>query len=304
MDCANSYGEILYNESISKTLSDAEKWQLKKLRLVPVFERSTLLQDYGRKLFECGSFLSFGEDEAGHSVLSGANFCRTRWCPMCQWRRSLRLYAAMSQLWDTLRDQGGEFLHVVLTVRNCSAEDLPSTLDRMQLSFRHMIRDPALKGWVGALRFTEVTTNATLDPRSMFHPHFHVLVMVRASYFHSRYYVATKMLRELWQQYLSVDYLPQVFMRKADQRAINEIAKYCVKPFDFEQKFIEKEKFIYESLFTALAGRRLYQAFGSFRSSLQALHEDDVQESHSCSRVSSFTYDYRRARYIPAAVRS
>ena len=76
----------------------------------------------------CGSVLEFGiyPDKAR---LQFANFCKDRLCPMCNWRRSLKLYGQVSAVMDVLEEQGYQFLFLTLTIKNCSASDLPKTID-------------------------------------------------------------------------------------------------------------------------------------------------------------------------------
>lgn len=287
----------LYNGCISGMLDTAEYFKEKSNRLALIFDGSLLLHDYCRQLFACGSYLSFARDAGGGVKLTKANFCRLRWCPMCQWRRSRRLACKLSDLWDSLRSSGFEFLHMVVTVRNCSGDDLPGTLDRMQIAYRHMMKDSALRGWSGAMRFTEVTYSKSTNT---FHPHFHSLVVVRSSYFHSRSYVSTDRLRACWQAHMELDYLPQVYITKADAQAINEVAKYCVKPFEFEHSDPDAERKIYEELYTALSQRRLYQSFGVVREAAQSLGTlDDSEDSGEASGLSdySFVYNYLERSY-------
>ena len=61
-----------------------------------------LLSLYRRadRVSQCGSYLDFGVLPDGTKKLVKANFCRDRLCPMCNWRRSLKLYSQVSQVMD------------------------------------------------------------------------------------------------------------------------------------------------------------------------------------------------------------
>ncbi|MBQ2202349.1 MAG: protein rep [Clostridia bacterium] len=301
--------EKVYNDGILDYVTSAEYYKRKSNQLSVIFENSSLLHDYGSKLYACGSFLGFAWDaDASRVTLSRSNFCRVRFCPMCQWRRSRRLAVDLADLWADLISDGYDFLHVVLTVKNTGADDLKDTIDGMQKAYRNMLHDPALIAWKGALRFLEVTYSEGSDT---YHPHFHSLVIVRKSYYHSRHYVSTDALRELWKKYLRSDYLPQCYISKADTHAINEVAKYCVKPFDLECDDWKTERKVYETLYFALHGRRLFQAFGHVR-----IHRQQAENGLAASadpadgptdgqaRICDLSYDYRSRVYRPLASES
>ena len=71
--------------------------------------------------------------------LHGANFCRNRLCPMCNWRRSLKMYSQVSQITDKiLTTRKSRFIFVTLTVKNPDAEHLTETLDLMNKGFSYI----------------------------------------------------------------------------------------------------------------------------------------------------------------------
>ena len=97
-----------------------------------------IITDNGLKsLEECGDTLVFMRNEEGEKRLHGANFCRNRLCPMCNWRRSLKMYSQVSQITDKiLTTRKSRFIFVTLTVKNPDAEHLTETLDLMNKGFR------------------------------------------------------------------------------------------------------------------------------------------------------------------------
>lgn len=132
------------------------------------------------------------------------------------------------------------FIMLTLTVRNCELTDLRSQLGEMHKAWRKLLKREELKldGWI---RTTEVTRGK--DDTA--HPHYHCLLMVRPSYFGSNF-IKQERWRELWQDSLDVDYLPQVNVKtvkdeegtlkvsKTDAAisATVEVIKYAVKPSD------------------------------------------------------------------------
>lgn len=74
-------------------------------------------------LAECGSFLVFDRNEQQRLRLHRANFCKVRLCPMCSWRKSLKLFGQVSKITDVLLEKNPttRFIFVTLTVPNCTA---------------------------------------------------------------------------------------------------------------------------------------------------------------------------------------
>ena len=94
-------------------------------------------------------------------------------------------------------------------------------------------------GWI---RTTEVTRDKE-RPNEYAHPHFHVILMVKASYF-THGYIKQAQWSEIWRDCLKADYMPMVDVRavkarKGDdiaiQSAIAETLKYSTKPSDMIQ---------------------------------------------------------------------
>lgn len=94
--------------------------------------------------------------------------------------------------------------------------------------------DGVIQGW---LKTTEVTRNPQTNEA---HPHFHVLIMVKPSYFKKNYIRQFEFV-EIWQKALKADYLPNVDIRTVKNKhnnkedletAVQELLKYSVKEAD------------------------------------------------------------------------
>ena len=199
----------------------------------------TGFQKYADRINACSQWLDFrlvpeASEGAYKLKLSSVRLCHCRQCLICSWRKSLayksRAYKVLPQVvadYPTAR-----YLFLTLTVKNCAITDLRETLKWMNQSFARMTK---LKNWsaLGYLRTTEVTKGK--DGVSA-HPHFHLLVMVKASYF-GRNYVRQDEWVEMWKKALRVDYNPvldvQALKFKSSPVALlAEIVKYQVKPND------------------------------------------------------------------------
>lgn len=186
------------------------------------------------RLRECATFLSYKKTENGMR-LDRANFCRVRLCPVCQWRRSLKVFGQTCKVLDAYESKGKHaYAMLTLTLKNCEADELKACIDGMTKAWDRMTRTAKWKRVVlGWYRGTEVTHN--LDANT-YHPHFHVLLAFRKSYFTSRYYMKHEEWRDMWKQALRIDYDPVVSIEKcygSNAAAIAEVTKYSTKPDDF-----------------------------------------------------------------------
>lgn len=205
--------------------------------------------DKAARIRGCAPRLSFAVDgESGRLKLDAAWFCRVRLCPVCQWRRSLKCYAQAAQIVaDIERREPGRWawLMLTLTVRNADPYELAQTLRHMADSWHRLIKlEPWTRVVHGTMRSLEITHNLQLDGTSYdtYHPHYHVLVMVPATYFRSRHYLSRDRWAQLWRAAARLDYTPQVWVSRikalpgkpeAIAAAIAEVAKYATKPNDY-----------------------------------------------------------------------
>lgn len=124
------------------------------------------------------------------------------------------------------------WLFVTFTIKNCEITDLRSTLDHLNKSFKRfsLLKDFPAEGW---LKTVEVTRGKNESA----HPHFHILMMVKPSYF-STGYLSLEKWKSLWQKSLRVDYPVQVDVKALKNEGANfaavlaEVIKYQVKESD------------------------------------------------------------------------
>ena len=211
------------------------------------------------RMLLCSGVLEFGEiaDEETGEVrlrLLKARFCRVRYCPICQWRRSLLWRAKFYQALPGIiaANPTARFIFLTLTVENCRIEELRETLQGMGKAWGRLIKRKEFSFVMGWVRTTEVTREKD-DPKRGFkarpgycHPHFHVLLMVSSSYF-GRDYVKQEQWAEAWRGALRVDYTPVVDVRAVRQKTetnrekalphdgLVETLKYSVKPSDMTE---------------------------------------------------------------------
>ena len=231
-------------------------------------------------LESCGDYLEFVNYSDGTKKFRRSNFCKLRLCPMCQWRRSLklswRLYQAMEKSKDKCR-----FLFVTFTQKNCAGADLRDELIRMSKAFSSMLRRKPLNGLVvGSCRTFELTINL----RDMtYHPHIHAVLAVKPSYFTGRYYLKQSRWRELWQGAMKLDYLPQVSVKAVDADVAFEAAKYETKGLSLLDKLadIRQSVEVLTTVHKALYHKRLVSFTGFFK----AISFDDLNDIEGDSEL-------------------
>ena len=196
----------------------------------------TKYQRYADRIKNCATLLDFrlvpNNGESYKLRLSSAYFCHARHCVVCQWRRSLRIKArAFRAIPGILQDfPTARFLFLTLTVKNCDVAELRETITHMNKSWQRLSQLKIFPA-IGYLRTTEVTRGR--DGQSV-HPHFHALLMVKASYF-STGYISQKEWVEIWRKSLRVDYKPILDVQALKKDAsvtplLAEICKYSTKP--------------------------------------------------------------------------
>lgn len=291
--CETGTGEILTDVAESgKTRNWSDKKSM-NLKMSDLYQKAMQIDETVmspsrlQQMRDCASYLVFGQKE-GKKKLVDANFCRVRLCPMCNWRKSLKLFAQVSEITDVLLAEkpSVRFIFLTLTVKNPIAEELTKTLNQMNEGFQWLVQKsktfaPAKKlkeNLLGYLKSTEITYNSKTNT---YHPHFHVLFEVKSSYFATGY-IKQKDYVQMWKSALKLDYDPQVDVRNiknATSRVIAEVAKYPVKTADLLK--LKNETQAVNALITlhhAMHKRRLITFGGDFKDIRRRLKLDDVEE--------------------------
>lgn len=242
------------------------------------------------RLKDCSNWLKFSHDGKNYK-LNDVRSCRIRFCPTCQWRKSLKMLANFSRVFPRIREDypTSKFIFLTLTVKNCPASDLKLTVNHLAQSFRRLTRIKLWpgQGWIKKLEITRSDTGEA-------HPHLHALVMVPGRYFTADYLSHDKWV-ELWQQCLRVDYKPVIrievvkpknevlskegtelqSINQSQSDALLSAIRYTLKyEFKADKQQIESE--FLSHLIPALRNTRSIEFCGCFR---QYLKDKDMDES-------------------------
>jgi plasmid rolling circle replication initiator protein Rep len=239
------------------------------------------------RVLHCGDTLEFALSENEHKLFY-ADFCKDRFCPMCLFRRSLKIFGQVSACMDELdKDKDGfEYLFLTLTIKNPAFDDLGSALSALKDGFSRLLHRKVFREVVcGGFYSIEITFN---QKRMEFHPHIHSVLAVRKSYFGKRYLSQAKWC-DIWQECLQVDYLPIVHIERVKglilddlsvdyKSVVAEVAKYSVKDKDYlVLDDVELSERILSKLLDVLNHRKLCGFWGCFADVRKSLRLDDVE---------------------------
>ena len=251
--------EILSDTSATgKERPWAEKKQNNVL-LSGIYKSINLRKSY--RLRDCANTLEFSIYADGTKKLKSAYFCHVRLCPVCSWRRGLKIFSQtkmimdeLVKLKDTVRKRPlYRYLFLTLTVKNCTASELSHTLDDIfkswELFTHRKIFNRAVVGWMRSLEVVHDTEQYITISRytermryydsrgikpgdknpnfDMFHPHIHCILVVPTDYFDwdSKKYIAQQEFAQVWQSCLKAEYMPVVDVRVIRTNTRRGIAK-------------------------------------------------------------------------------
>lgn len=269
-----------------------EKYQKQKENSYKILElvgTDYTFQNFGTKnlyetLINCGTRLAFSKainDNNNIYHLTGANFCRNRICPMCQFRRSEKMFAQMIQLVRHL-EQDYRFIHLVLTIPNVeTGSELIEAIEKLYKGFNKFWHYADIKkAFKGCLRCLEISYNYQ---NYSFHPHLHCLIAVKPSYFNdTRIYLNYDKVRQLWGKAMQSKQPLQIYLRSCkvgDYVGVAEVCKYCVKPLDLTQGENDIANLtVILTLWHTLKGKRFVQKYGVVKEAFNNLFSENDDE--------------------------
>ena len=275
--------QVLIDKSASGRIRPWKENKMKNHYLALAYD--TIDPHKAVRLRNCATLLDFAVGSDGTKKLANANFCRVRLCPMCNWRRSLKVFSQTLSIMRYLESQNYAFIFCTLTVRNCEGQDLSDTITAMMTAWSRFIGYKDIKKAIkGTFRALEITHNLDIKSTSYntFHPHIHVVFAVNKSYFTSRDYLSKDKIIELWRKAAQLNYNPSVDIRKiksAQAKAVAEAAKYAVKANDYI--ILDDWDLSLDTiriLDKALDRRRLVSYTGVFKNAHTALNLDDAED--------------------------
>lgn len=266
-----------------------EKFKPKKLQVekaVKLMKESFLRLKVNRieNMMNCGSFLEFLADkEKEKHRLIRANFCKDRFCPMCQWRLAVKEAYMLSVILKAIeKEEDKRFIFLTLTVPNVKAEELNEEIKLLSRSFTNLIKRVNRKSEIskGYVRKIEVTYN---EERDDYHPHIHAIIAVNKTYFKKNYYLNQKDWLQLWREVTKKtgideqgrDEISQLNVQAVRdlEKSAQEVGKYTVKSMDF----LYSQK-VFDVLVLVLKGKRLISFGGLFKEYRDKFKKDELKD--------------------------
>lgn len=236
--------------SLSSISPRDKLWQDKKLlsETIAQLYRDSEYSKYSSRLDSCANYLTFKHwlnSDSGEVKLKlkQVYLCKVRHCPCCSWSRS--------RVWKRRLNEGipkmmieypsTRFILLTLTVKNCAITELKETLQTMSKAFDRLMKRRNVQSVVtGYVRSMEVTRSEIGEA----HPHYHVLLAVKPSYFTTGYIKHSEWV-DMWNTCcpliingagVRVQAIKPNPKYKNDPlgiaSSIMEVAKYCVKHTD------------------------------------------------------------------------
>ena len=241
--------EDINKEKLKKEWTDLKKAQVKYSDMCQSTNRRIKLGNSTLDMIKfCGDYLEFLANKSfdKHKLKRGS-FCKTRLCPTCAKRKSLRWIFALSLFVEYVNSTYDyEYLLLTLTAPNVKGDDLHDELKKYSKAFDQMLKRKKYKAIVqGFIRKLEITYNKKTDT---YHPHYHVIIAVNKSYFKDKdLYIKRDTWLKDWQRAMKDSSITQVDIRKvydkstvdtdltksSIQTGILEVAKYTAKSGDY-----------------------------------------------------------------------
>lgn len=253
----------------------------------------------------CGSMLQFLKErnlvseEIRRRLVKG-NFCKYRFCPMCQWRKARKVCREVLGRLRTIDEahNGVALLFLTLTIKNEPLTELNRTVKHLSQAFQRLQQSKQYKDAVlGSIRAIEFLGDNTEQGEC--HPHFHCLLVVRKSYFKKSDYINFEEWTNLWQRSLRVNYRPVINVQRVKPKgkmsaivaAALEVVKYSVTSSDLEK--LSKEDF--QELDKQTRNIRQYNYSGELKDAEPTF--DDVEDESLWELLEEEYYQWKNGQY-------
>ena len=163
-------------------------------------------------------------------------------------------------------------MFLTLTVPNVASNELVDELNTQYESLHKLVKRKEFKRIsLGYIRKTEITYN---EKRDDYHPHIHMLIAVKPSYFTSRDFVKRDTWLKIWRECTGNREITQVDIRKANEKSFRELAKYEAKAVDF----LSYSQEVFDTFYFAMKGRKMLTWNGCFQDAKKKYKKGDLDK--------------------------
>lgn len=210
------------------------------------------------------------------------NHCSFPLCPHFQHQRATRLHAVIAPIVSETLEQGKSLKLITLTIPNCDSLNEGQVHSIIRKSLTRMRHRKAFRTQCGGGAYGIETTHEGHG----YHVHLHVLV-------ECDWWDQAEISRE-WFACLTLEWRARinqvqpashrgraiVYIQEADARVAHEFCKYIAKGSSFI-----RDPYVIAEYLRSTKGRRLFEAFGSWRGKVsknRESHVGKIRESHLC----------------------
>ncbi|WP_137842868.1 protein rep [Bacillus sp. 2SH] len=245
------------------------------------------------RVYQCARVLQFQVTPQGKK-LAHAWFCKVRLCPMCNWRRSIKIANQNREIiLRANKEEKLKWLFLTLTTgETVEGKDLKKRINHSMEAFNRFMKYKRIQHVIrGYFRGLEVTKN-----KNRYHPHFHVLLAVKPSYFNNLY-ITQKDWAKLWKKAMqsSSDIIVDVRTVKPNKKhsiltetkiqafegALQEVSKYPVKDIEILKGNRQENAVTVYTLDNALSHKRLIGYGGILKDIRKKLQLEDCEDEHA-----------------------
>lgn len=312
-------GKIMHDTNV---YGQERPWKERKIENVRYAEYLEILEFKKHHIVhDCAETIKYQITDDGEMKLYQVWFCKSRLCPLCNWRRANKSAKQLEMVLSAAvkRQPKARFLFLTLTTRNTwGKEELKQELRKMgRAVYKLMQYKKVSKNLLGYVRSTEITVNED----GSYHQHMHLLVMVTAHYFASSDdYLSQDEWTKLWRKAMKLDYIPIVNVQavKANRAkgknslkaSALETAKYQTKSADYMTQDDDRNLIVIDDLEFALKGSRQVSFAGLLKEIRKELQLDDVEHGdliHVDSKIEELPdivkvavakFDYQKMNYF------
>lgn len=207
-----------------------------------------------------------------------SNFCKNRWCIICNRIRTAQLIQTYMPTLETWSEKS----FLTLTVKNVEAEKLKPTLEKMYKNFtkiKDLERKQSLCKLVG-VRKLECTYNRETNE---YHPHYHFILENSDK--------CNRIISRWLDLFPTADVKGQDF-KPADKDSCFELFKYFTKLSSNSKKDNTITVSALDNILNSITGVRTFQPFGFVAHKLEPPPENiEINKETELNDLSEFVYD-------------
>ncbi len=243
------------------------------------------------KIRNCGKYFRYRITYQGDikRKLSHAYFCKDMFCPVCQKRKSMLLLNKLDEYVSYLKEQGYNFLHLVLTLRS---EFEPGVMrERIWKSWRDLRRRKVMEWADGFYASLEVTFNR----KKGWHFHLHICCATKLQLPMSReeFFKLGDRISEEWYKVTGDSYITKLIGTKN----LKQFCKY-ITDYDSINEMSGEE---FRELIKVMRGKKNMTKSGVFRGlddEIEITESDIEEENEEFLFYEVMRWDKQARKYI------